>query len=86
MAGLIELLEEAESEIRQLRRSNEILSAKVGVMESLLDVFHARPPEYLNKGCGPDVTSMLREKITEIQGNVAAPRESAAEEARRDEA
>lgn len=60
-----QLLIEAENEIRSLRRQNEILTAKVEVMDLFACVLHTSPAER-NRGAAPDVAWKLMDKIAEI--------------------
>lgn len=54
------LLLEAEAEIRELRRQNEILGAKVEVMNLFATVLHTQPAGYGPMGASECVASKLR--------------------------
>jgi len=59
---LIDLLGEAKSEILNLRRRNEILSAKVEVMESFMQVLHTRPAERVEQAA-VDIAWQIEQEI-----------------------
>ena len=63
---LIETLKEAQREITQLRRRNEILSAKVEVMDSFMCVLHTKPAEHL-QGMSPDVVFQMEKHISKLE-------------------
>ena len=64
-----QLLNEARAEIQGLRRSNEILTAKVEVMDAFMCVLHTRPAEQ-TRGATPDVAWELTKRITEIEEEI----------------
>jgi len=55
---LIATLREAQHEIQSLRRRNEILAAKVEVMDSFVQVMHTRPAEH-----APDIVFEIEKHI-----------------------
>lgn len=59
---LCNLLADARFEIEQLRRRNEILSAKVEVFDSMMQMLHTRPAER-PQACAPDVAFELQKLI-----------------------
>lgn len=59
------LLMQASEEIRGLRRENEILRAKVGVMEFFQVVLHTSPA-YPSQGMGEDVVWKMQKRLDEI--------------------
>lgn len=66
MTDLEELLTNASNEIRSLRRRNELLSAKVEMIDLFALVFHTRPASP-SAGYAPDVVFALSRKIAELQ-------------------
>lgn len=60
-----QLLIDAENEIKSLRRQNEILAAKVEVMDLFAGVLHTSPA-CRQRGASPDVAWQLRNKIDEL--------------------
>ena len=62
------LLNEARHEILDLRRANEILRAKVEVMELFACVLHTQPARG-SQGMAPDVAWALQKKIDELAEN-----------------
>ena len=72
----IALLKEAQAEILRLRRRNEILEAKVQVMDAFMCVLHTAP-YFPVQGFSLDVASQLGEKIAELErGQAETPAES----------
>lgn len=65
MDSMKELLTSAMHEIHNLRRRNEILSAKVEVMELFACVLHTKAASHI-QGASPDVAWALQKKINEI--------------------
>ena len=59
------LLQEAREEILCLRRSNEILSAKVEMIDLFACVLHTSPAHH-SVGEGEDIAWKLQERINEI--------------------
>ncbi len=57
-----ELLQEAHEEILHLRRQNQILAAKVEMIDLFACVLHTRPAT-LVKSMGEDVAWKLQQKI-----------------------
>ncbi len=72
---LIETLKEAEHEINSLRRRNEILAAKVEVMDSFMCVLHTRPAEH-NQTMGIDVVFQIAKHRAKLEDD-AKPKASA---------
>ena len=66
MNELIQTLKDAQDEIRELRRRNEILSAKVEVMDSIMCVLHTKPAERL-QGAGIDVVYEMQKHISKLE-------------------
>lgn len=62
---LTQLLKDAQLEIQQLRRRNEILGAKVEVMDSFMCVLHTKPAEHL-QGVSVDIAWQLGQKVAEL--------------------
>lgn len=65
MNALAELLTNAAHEIRDLRRRNEVLAAKVEMIDLFALVFRTRP-DYPTVGMSPDVAWALDKKAAEI--------------------
>ncbi len=63
---IIELLKEAEAQILRLRRTNEILSAKMEVFDSLICVLHTAPASR-SQGAEEDIAWRLRQTITGME-------------------
>ncbi len=59
------LMENAAHEIRDLRRRNEVLAAKVEMIDLFSLVFRTRP-DYPSVGAAPDVVWELEKKAAEI--------------------
>jgi len=76
-----QLLRDAHAEIQSLRRANEILGAKVEVMESFMCVLHSRPAER-NTACAPDVAWALQKRIAQIDDEISLRPASDADRAR----
>lgn len=71
MTQLEELLLNAKHEIETLRRRNEILDAKVGVMELFACVLHTEPARR-SEGASPDVAWALQKEIDRIRKEAAS--------------
>ncbi len=65
------LLIAASSEIQQLRRDNEILGAKVEVME-LFGLVLRTQPNYGSRGASEDIVWRMQRQIEEIDGEQVA--------------
>jgi hypothetical protein len=65
MSDLEGLLNEARAEILTLRRSNEILRAKVEMIDLFACVLHTEPARR-SEGMAPDVAWALQKKIDEL--------------------
>jgi hypothetical protein len=65
---LTQLLKDAQREIQQLRRRNEILGAKVEVMDSFMCVLHTKPAEHRQAMS----VEQLGQKVAEIEANKPA--------------
>ena len=63
---LAELLKEAQREIQQLRRRNELLSAQVKTTDSFMRVLRTKPAEHL-QAMSEDIVWQLFKKIAEIE-------------------
>ncbi len=61
------LMQKAMDEIRTLRRANEILEAKVEVMNIFRDAVRARPPEYGYAGGQIDVVWEMQEYLKKLE-------------------
>jgi hypothetical protein len=59
-----ELLKSAISEIRGLRRKNELMRARLGVYDQMMLLFHI-PPAFPNQGYSPDLTWEIEKHIDE---------------------
>lgn len=57
-------METAIHEIRSLRRTNEILSAKVEVFDSMMQVLHTNPA-IRGQGMSPDIAWQMEKHLTE---------------------
>lgn len=68
--SLINLMAEAQNEINQLRRRNEILSAKVEVMDAFMCVLHTSPAQRGVMGQSVDVAWQLGEAQSELKSAV----------------
>jgi hypothetical protein len=66
MTELQELLTNAMHEIHDLRRRNEVLSAKVEMIDLFACVLHTQAASH-PQGFSPDVAFALQKKITELQ-------------------
>jgi hypothetical protein len=66
MSELIQTLKEAQYEIKQLRRQNEILSAKVEVMDNFMLILHTTPANRLT-GASPDVVYAMENEINKLE-------------------
>lgn len=71
MDALTELLANAMHEIRELRRRNELLSAKVEMVDLFACVLH-RQPASRSQGATVDVAWLLQKKIDEIEQSARA--------------
>lgn len=72
-----DLLIQAASEIRQLRRANEILAAKVEMIDLFACVLHTRPATH-SVGAAVDVAWLLDKEIAEferVENNLKTPGE-----------
>lgn len=56
------MFQEAVNEIRSLRRQNELLSAKVDVFDSIMQVLHTSPATK-NVGMSPDVAWQIEKHL-----------------------
>lgn len=65
---LKELLTNAMHEIRDLRRHNEILGAKVEMIDLFACVLHTQAASR-SQGASPDVAWALQKKINELDAN-----------------
>ncbi len=66
MTKLKELLRNAEAEIQHLRRTNEVLAAKVEMVELFACVLHTSPARH-SVGMAEDVAWALRKEIAQIE-------------------
>lgn len=57
-----ELLKSAVSEIRVLRRENELMRARLDMFDSLMSLFNT-PPNYRGQGMSPDLTWEIEKHI-----------------------
>jgi hypothetical protein len=67
MSELIQTLKDAQHEINGLRRRNELLSAKVEVMDSFMCVLHTRPAEHNQAMGGIDVVFQMEKHIAKLE-------------------
>lgn len=58
------MMETAIHEIRSLRRTNEVLSAKVEVFDSMMQVLHTSPATR-NQGMSPDIAWQMEKHLSE---------------------
>ena len=72
MAEMTDLLQDARAEILHLRRRNEVLAAKVEMIELFACVLHTRPAVPV-EGMGEDIAWKLQKKIDEIGETDGAP-------------
>jgi tellurite resistance-related uncharacterized protein len=70
MNPLTELLTSAMFEIRDLRRRNEILAAKVEMIDLFTCVLHTQAAHRV-EGASPDVAWALQKKIDELRSALA---------------
>ena len=68
---MIELLNKARDEILVLRHQNEILRAKVEVMELFACVLHTAPAVRRDEGQALDVVWQLQTQIDLIKGDLS---------------
>ena len=66
MTELEELLRNAAHEIRDLRRRNEVLSAKVEMIDLFACVLHTQAALRRPQGMSPDIAWALEKKAIEI--------------------
>ncbi len=59
----IELLERSLNEIEDLRRINEIQSARLGVFDSMMSLFNGNRQGNSKGGVHPDISSVLKKAI-----------------------
>lgn len=64
--AMVELLEEAEAEVRRLRRTNEVLQAKVDVLDFFACVLLTKPYQP-TQSMAVDVGWKLREAVTKLK-------------------
>ena len=67
-----DLLTDAIHEIRSLRRQNEILSAKVEVMDFFAMVLHTTPAQP-SQGFSPDVAYALEQEVAKLDAKKPEP-------------
>jgi|GEM_PF-2244309 len=72
MTPMKELLLNAKTEINTLRRDNEILRAKVEVMDLFAVVLHTAPARF-SQGAAPDVAWALQKEIDKIEAEKQEP-------------
>ena len=68
----IEIMTSAAAEIRELRRQNEILRAKVEVMDFFALVLHTQPASR-SQGASIDVAWQLDKQIADMQTGPVQP-------------
>ncbi len=66
----VELLTNAVFEIRDLRRRNEILSAKVEMIDLFACVLHTQAA-HRNEGASPDVAWALEKEINRLKADIS---------------
>ena len=66
MNELIATLREAQHEIQALRRRNEILAAKVEVMDSFMQVLHTAPAQH-SQTFAPDIVFGIEKHIAKLE-------------------
>lgn len=62
---IINLLKESQREIQNLRRVNEVLGAKVQVMDNFMRVFDASPGNLFSGGC-VDITFEIEKAVMKL--------------------
>lgn len=67
---LINLLEDAEREIRSLRRQNELMKARLDGFDSALQLLHAYPPAQGEHGMCEDIAWKLNRAAEDPKKNV----------------
>lgn len=72
MTEIEELLRNAQHEIMMLRRTNEVLGAKVQTMELFASVFRTTPASD-GRGMTVDVVWLLDKKLAELAANPPPP-------------
>lgn len=65
MNPTIQILTEATHEIRSLRHQNEILRAKVEVMDLFACVLHTQPAQHV-QGMSPDIAWQLEQEAARL--------------------
>ena len=60
------LINDARHEIRVLRRSNEIMAAKLEMINLFERVLYAEPPKQQSQGASPDIAWMLDRAYDEL--------------------
>lgn len=63
---LINTIKESQHTIRDLRRTNEVLGAKVEVFESMMLLFTSQP-NFRNQQLSPDVVYALDKHVEELE-------------------
>lgn len=58
----IQLLEEVSVEVRSLRRSNELMAARLQVFDSMILIFQTQP-QYQGRGMSEDVVYKIEKHI-----------------------
>lgn len=58
------LLQQAAEELRQLRKQNEIMSARLEMFDKCMLLLHT-PPSYQNQGMSPDLVWEIEKHLSE---------------------
>lgn len=61
-----ELLERALSEIKSLRRNNELLSARLEMFDLVMSALHGKPAERREGLMHPDIAYELEKKLSQL--------------------
>lgn len=62
-----QLLEHALNEINSLRRSNELMRARLDMFDAVMSALHGQPARENGGLMSPDVTHEIRKRITIIE-------------------
>jgi hypothetical protein len=61
-----QMLQEAASEIRNLRRQNELMAAKLDMFDKCMLLLHT-PPTYPSQGMSPDLVWQIDKYLANIE-------------------
>lgn len=60
----LELLQYAATEIKSLRRQNELMNARLEMFDNMMAVLHTTPASKYNGGMSPDIVYEIDKYIT----------------------